>query len=144
MTNWDVRFLALARYVAQWSKDTSTRVGAVVVAADDRRKLAIAYNGFPPGVADTPERLADRPIKYALMNHAEENALDNATFDVRGGTLYCTIHPCVRCTRAILSRRVARVVTGPLPPVEPGRWTEEIPLAQQLLREAGVEVVICE
>ncbi len=76
------------------------------------------------------------------MDHAEENALHNATFDVRGGTLYCTRHPCVRCARAIISRRIARVVTGPLPEIEPGRWTEEIPMARDMLAEASVEVVV--
>ena len=139
---WDERFLELARHVAGWSKDPSTRVGAAVVAADDRRKIALGYNGFPPGIADAPERLADRKTKYDLMNHAEENALDNATFDVRGGTLYCTGHPCVRCARAIITRRIARVVTEPLPPIEPGRWTEEIPAARAMLAEAGVAVEV--
>ena len=142
LTDWDRRLLALAQHVSSWSKDPSTKVGAVVIARDDRRKIAFGYNGFGPGIADTSERLADRQLKYQLMDHAEENALHNATFDVRGGTLYCTRHPCVRCARAIISRRIARVVTGPLPEIEPGRWTEEIPMARDMLAEAGVEVVV--
>ena len=138
---WDRWILGLAGYVATASKD-ETQIGAVVVAQDDRRKMAYGYNGFGPGIADTPERLADRKTKYALVNHAEENALTNATFDVRGGTLYCTRHPCVRCARAIISRRVARVVTGPLPEIEPGRWTEEIPMAGAMLAEAKIPVEV--
>ena len=137
---WDRWFLGMAEYASTASKDPSTVVGALVVAADDRRKVAWGYNGFPPGIADTPKRMADRATKYQLINHAEENALVNATFDVRGGTLYCTCHPCVRCARAVISRRIARVVTGPLPVIEMGRWTEEIPMAQEMMREAGVVV----
>ncbi len=138
---WDRWFLGMAGYAATASKDPSTRVGAVVVGAGDRRKISIGYNGFPPGVADD-DRLYDRPVKYRLTIHAERNALDNATFDVVGGTLYCTAHPCRECAKSIISRRIARVVSPPLPPVEPGRWTEELPESQELLREAGVEVVI--
>lgn len=138
---WDHWFFGLAEYTASASKDPSTKVGAVVTGANDRRKVSFGYNGFPPGIADD-DRLADREKKYGLVIHAERNALDNATFDVIGGTLYCTVHPCKDCAKSIISRRIRRVVTGPIPKIEPGRWTEEIPGAQELLREAGVEVVI--
>jgi len=132
--------MGLTRYVATASKDPSTQMGAVVVARDDRRKIAFGYNGLPPGLADTPERLSDRKTKYSLMQHAEANALDNATFNVLGATIYCTAHPCLRCALSIISRRVARVVCPPLPPIEPDRWTAEIPEAQRVLAEAGVRV----
>jgi dCMP deaminase len=138
---WDQWMLGLAGYAATGSKDPSTKVGAVTVSSLDQRKLSLGYNGFPPGIADDG-RLEDRAMKYQITRHAEENALSNATFDTRGGTLYCTVHPCVRCTREILMKGIRRVVTRPLPPIVPGRWTEEIPLAQLLLAEAGVEVVV--
>ena len=136
-TDWDARFLALAAHVAQWSKDPSTKTGAVLV-GQDRRKIAVGYNGFPPGIADD-ERLLDRKTKYQIVVHAEQNALDNATFDTTGATIYCT-HPCLQCAKAIISKRLARVVCPPPPPAEEGRWTAEIPLARALLDEAGVEV----
>ena len=53
---WDRWFLGLAQYVSTASKDPSTKVGAVVVAADDRRKVAWGYNGFPPGIKDNEDR----------------------------------------------------------------------------------------
>ena len=140
--DWDKNLLALAKHVAGWSKDPSTKVGAVVVAKDDRRKIAHGYNGFPPGIEDTHDRLNHRPTKYRLVVHAERNALDNATFEVTDGTLYCTVHPCRECAKSIISRRIARVVTNPIPPVVPGTWTEEIPEARALLAEAGVEVTV--
>src|ERR1051326_2813900 len=52
---WDRRFLELAKHVSSWSKDPSTKVGAVIVDAN-RRVVATGYNGFPRGVEDTPER----------------------------------------------------------------------------------------
>jgi dCMP deaminase len=114
-------------------------VGAVVVARDDRRKISLGYNGFPPNIADD-HRLENRAKKYSLTIHAERNALDNATFDVIGGTIYCTSHPCRDCAKSIASRRIARVVCPPLPPIEAGRWTEELPEAQEILWEAGIQV----
>lgn len=136
---WDARFVALAEHVASWSKDPRTKVGAVVVAAGDRRKVAHGYNGFPPGVGDTAERLADRDTKNKLVQHAEQNALDNATFDVRGGTLYVTgLHVCSRCALTVASRRLARVVCPPLP--EDPRWRADCELAREVLKEAGVAV----
>lgn len=140
-TQWDRWLLGLAQYAATASKDPSTKVGAVAVGRGDRRKISLGYNGFPPGIADDG-RLDDRKVKYSLMVHAEENALANATFDLTGGTLYSTSHPCVRCARVLLAHRIARVVCPPLPPVEPGRWTEELPQSSAMLREAGVEVVV--
>lgn len=142
MQNWDKNFLDMAFHVSAWSKDPSTKVGAVVVSNRDRREIAHGYNGFPPGIDDTPARLANRKIKYKLMVHAERNALYNAPFDVVGGTLYCTMHPCLECAKTIISHRIRRVVTTPLPPIEKGRWTEEIPEAQIVLQEAGVLVDI--
>jgi dCMP deaminase len=140
---WDRWVLGLANYVSTASKDPSTKLGAVVVARDDRRRVAWGYNGFPPGIADDA-RLDDRGVKYDLIMHAEENALANATFDVVGSTLYCPVPPCRRCARVIAARRVARVVTGPHPAPEPGRWTEEIAPAQALLEEAGIKCDVVE
>ena len=136
---WDQWFMELAFHAATASKDPSTKVGAVIVGAGDRRKISLGYNGFPPGIKDD-ERMEDRPTKYSLTIHAERNALDNATFDVVGGTLYCTAHPCRECAKSIISRRIARVVTSPIPRIEKGRWTEELPEAQALLVEAKIEV----
>jgi dCMP deaminase len=130
------RFLDLAHTVAQWSKDPTTKVGAVIV-GDDPRKIAMGYNGFPPGIADTPDRLVDRPTKHKLMQHAERNALDNATFDTRGATLYCTLAPCVSCAKSIISKGISRVVCSEVPTHAP--WNEEARDGRLLLEEAGVK-----
>lgn len=140
-TDWDDRFICLAEHVATWSKDPSTRVGAVVVARDDRRKISHGYNGFPPGITDD-DRLATREVKYKITMHAERNALDNATFDVAGATIYCPLPPCLECAKSIMSRRLVRVVTRPHPTPEAGRWTAEIPEALALLSEARIEMVV--
>lgn len=135
------RYLGLAFHVAAWSKDPSTKVGCVVV-GKNRRQIAIGYNGFPEGIADTEERLNDRPTKYRLTQHAERNAVDNATFDLTGATLVTTLHPCVECAKSILSKGIATVVTTPAPIREP--WKQSAEWAAELFKEAGVEVVVIE
>jgi dCMP deaminase len=136
---WDLRYLNLAQEIAGWSKDPSSKVGTVIVGRD-RRKIALGYNGFPPGIADD-HRLEDRDAKYILVQHAERNALDNAEFDVRGGTLVTTKHPCHECAKSIVSRGIARVVC---PPNDMSRepWASSGKGAAAIFKEAGVELAL--
>ena len=71
---WDRRFVDLARYVASWSKDPSTKTGAVIV-DDYNRIVSVGYNGFPRGIRDDEERLSNRDVKLSLMVHCEINAI---------------------------------------------------------------------
>ena len=137
--DWDTRLVALAGLVASWSKDPSTQVGAVVV--DDRRRLlSVGYNGFPRGVADTPERLNDRPTKYALVCHAEENALTQCETPIRhGATLYASLFPCQDCAKLALQRGITRIC-APAPDLAHPRWGAHFATTLALLQEAGVEV----
>jgi len=136
--SWDKRFLLLAAHVAGWSKDPSTQVGAVII-DDQRRVLATGYNGFPRGIADTPERLNDRPVKYALVVHAEMNAILQAGPLAKGATLYLygmPGPPCANCTKHIIQSGITRIVTrsGEDPP----RWAEEFARSREMLDESGV------
>lgn len=135
---WQARYLDLARHVAGWSKDPSTKVGTVIVGRD-RRELCVGYNGFPPGIADTDERLRDKLTKYALTQHAERNALDNARFDLRGGLLATTMHPCSECSKSIISRGIA-VVICPLP-LDREPWRSDAVTAVGMLEEGGVRIL---
>jgi dCMP deaminase len=139
LTKWDRRYLALAAHVAGWSKDPTTKVGAVLVGRE-RGRVALGYNGFPPGVADDPERLADRATKHRLVQHAERNVLDNATFDACGSTLYATFFPCSECAKSVVSRGVSRVVAPPLPSNTREPWADDHRWAVLVLAEGGVAV----
>jgi len=136
MNKWDTRFLDLAKYVAQWSKDT-TKVGACVVAAGGKNQVAFGYNGFPPGIEDTEERLNTRELKLIYVQHAEVNALDNAGFIVKGSTLYTTKFPCINCAKSIISRGVKKVVTV-TPDVNELNWGEESKYALHMFKEVGI------
>lgn len=136
--NKDIRFLKSAvKIAAIWSKDPSTKVGAMAVGATPNL-VAFGYNGFPPGI-DDDWRLHNRETKLKLTLHAEVNALANATFPVH--TLYVTHFPCENCALHILAARtVRRVVFRRDDEFENGRWIDSLRASLAILREAGIEV----
>lgn len=134
---WARRFMGVAQAVAQWSKDPSTKVGAVATDMD-HRILETGYNGLPRYVADHPERM-ERPQKYLWTAHAEENLVAHAARDrLDGATVYVTHMCCAACTRMLINSGVARIVVGggttSMPP-------EQFEVARIMLSEAGVELV---
>lgn len=108
---WHLRFLDLARHVASWSKDHSTKVGAVAI-GPNREVCSVGYNGFPRGVDDCLENRHDRPAKYEWTCHAEENTILNAVrvgVCLKGCVLYCTHFPCPRCARGIIQSGISEL-----------------------------------
>lgn len=141
---WDDRFLALATLVAGWSKDPSTKTGCVIV-RPDRTIASLGYNGFPRGVADDPDRLADRPTKYAMTVHAEVNAIVAAREPLTGCSAY--VHPwppCAPCTAAVIQAGVVRIVAPEPTPEQRERWGDSFVMSETMLREVGVELVLVE
>jgi len=133
---WDQRFLELAKLVSTWSKDPSTKVGAVIT--DDRRIISVGYNGFPEGVLDSAERYSNREIKYKYMVHAERNALLFANTSVKGMTLYTyPFMPCSECAGMIIQSGIKRVVTL-INTNE--RWKESFKITKNMFGEAGVRL----
>jgi dCMP deaminase len=138
-TPWDIRFIELARHIAQWSKDPSTKVGCVVV-GPDREIRSTGFNGFPRGIADTTARLSDRDQKYPLICHAEENAIMHAArigVALKGCVAYVTWPPCTRCARSLVQAGVGEVVF-PADLEIPDRWRDDFDLSMTMLAEAGV------
>jgi len=135
---WDFRFLRLAQHTANWSKDPSTQVGAVIV-GPRRIVLALGYNGLPRGIADTEQRLLERAQKYSLTVHAEINALHNAAAPVIGATLYTwPLAPCQPCALQIIQAGIARVVAPTLTATLQPRWHISTQQAAALFTEAGI------
>jgi dCMP deaminase len=137
---WDVRFLHLAKHVSEWSKDPSTKCGAVIVDGD-RRVVSLGFNGFPKGVYDSPSRYADRELKYKLIVHCEVNAILFATRPLDGCTLYT--HPfcsCSRCATQVIQAGIRRCVAPVLPSHLFDRWGDDIELTKEMFTEAGVQL----
>ena len=140
-SKWDLRFLELANHISSWSKDPSTKVGCVVVGAD-REIRSTGFNGFPRGIEDSEERLADREQKYPLICHAEENAIMHAArigLALKDCTAYVTWPPCTRCARSLIQAGISEVVI-PSGLEIPGRWKEDFERSMALFRESGVVI----
>lgn len=141
MSTWDDRFMGLAKEVSSWSKDPSSKVGAVIVGPDHEVR-ATGYNGFPRGVEANPERW-ERPAKYIYVVHAEANAIANAAMSgtsSNGCTIYISgLLPCSACAGAIIQSGITKVVVSCV--VIPKRWDEQMRAALQMLKEAKVEFI---
>lgn len=138
---WDRRFIELARHLAQWSKDPSTKVGCVVV-GPDREIRSTGFNGFPRGIDDSDDRLENRELKYPLICHAEENAIMHAArigVALKGCSAYVTWPPCTRCARSLIQAGV-RTVLYPEALEIPERWRTDFEMSTQMFRESGVEI----
>lgn len=111
---WETVFMDVAAAVARRSKDETTRVGAVVVNADNVI-IGTGFNGFPKGAPD--EMLpAGGPHRHLWVIHAEVNAvlsaLGSRPGDVPSSTIYCTHRPCAACVKLMSHVGVLQVVFG--------------------------------
>lgn len=138
MNKWHERFILLARHISEWSKDPSTKVGAVIVDPSLRQVIGMGYNGFPRGVADLIERYDDRAIKYEMVVHAEVNAIIEALKrgSIKGSTLYSTFMPCPQCAALIIQSGIALVFAAVNDSDE--RWKDKFDITKSMFKEAGV------
>jgi dCMP deaminase len=139
-SKWDQRFMRLAREISTWSKDPSSKIGAVIV-DDERRILATGYNGFPRGIADTEERLDNKEEKYPRVIHAEMNAILAALYNgvsVKGATLYVWDLPvCADCTKSVIQAGIRRIVMT-YPEYAPEKWQKQWnELSKPMIEEVG-------
>ena len=137
LNKWDKRFLGLAGEVATWSKDPRQQVGAVLI-SPDKSEISYGYNGFPRRISDNDRLTSDSKNTY--MVHAELNALLNAKKDLSGWSLYVTKAPCANCCKAIIQANIIRLTC----PTPEGSWEQEQWLGLQMLKEAGLDIVLVE
>lgn len=105
------RYMGLAFWIASFSKDPDTQVGAVIVSPDNI-PLGYGYNGPARSIRDTDIDWS-RPNKYKYIIHAEENALFHCGYSPKGATMYVTGIPCEICMNHIVSRGISKVVYFP-------------------------------
>lgn len=133
----------MAKLVSSWSKDRSTKVGAVLV-SQDNYVLGVGYNGFPRGVDDDIESRHDRPSKYDWTEHAERNAIYNAArhgISLDGASMFIWLEVsestqakgiCMSCCRAIIQSGVKRVFIN----------SETCSAGVLMLKEGGVKCTV--
>jgi dCMP deaminase len=134
--------MGIARMVTARSTCLRRHVGAILV--KDRRILATGYNGAPSGVRHCEEVGCLRQdgsvpsgMRHELCRglHAEQNAIIQAAYhgiSITGSTLYCTNKPCVICSKMLINAGIGTIY------YDEGY---DDPLADQMLEEAGVEML---
>lgn len=138
---WDKRFLDLAFYISQWSKDPSTKVGAIIT--KKRIIISTGYNGFAIGVNDNPCNYNNRSFKYKTIIHAEENALLSTRQDLNGCSIYvCPVPPCASCASKIIPAGIIKVVSYKPPNDFLERWEEDMKITVKLFNDTGIEFIL--
>lgn len=131
---WGIRFVELAEFVSKWSKDPSTKLGAVITRGI--QIISTGFNGFPRNIRDSEELLNDREQKYPRILHAEVNAILFAQQSIRSCNLYVwPFLPCARCAVQIIQSGIQQVVA---PYSDNPRWNEDFALTRELFDEADV------
>jgi len=139
---WEKRFLEMAQLVASWSKDPSTKVGAVIV-RPDMTIASVGYNGFPRGMNDHPTLYEDRDVKLSRIVHAEMNAILHAKEPLTGYTLYTwPVLTCDRCAAHVIQAGIVRVCAPKATPELSERWREQFKKAKEYYLEG--EVIVTE
>ena len=153
---WINMFFDMCEVISRKSKDPSTKVGCVITGKNNS-VISTGFNGFPIGVEDEltyveydkikKSKRYERPEKYSWTAHAEENAIAFAArngVSTSGATLYVNrMMPCTRCTRLIIQSGIKKVVVLiDVPEKTLKRWKEDNDIAEQMLKEAGVQVTV--
>lgn len=143
---WLYRHLKIAREISQWSKDDSTKVGAVIVTPKGN-PVSWGHNGIPMGVKETLDR-SIRPEKYHYYAHAERNALDLSRSAVDGCWLFTTHPPCSDCARGIIQTGISTVVidNAGILHFRKNRpdWSESISHTLNMFNEARINIIYFE
>jgi len=137
--SWDTRWMSVAKLVSEWSKDRSRKCGAVIV--DSRNVLvSLGWNGFPRGVNDDCDERHTRPAKYLWTEHAERNAIYNASANghpTKGCTMYLPWYPCADCARAIIQSGITEIV-GIEPDWNDLTYSADFAVVREMLIESDV------
>lgn len=145
MSNWPKRYMSLAKEVASWSKDPSTKVGAVAVGSKGQ-VLSQGYNGFPRGIADSEHRYQIKVEKYKYVVHAEMNCIYNATYNgvsLDGADMYIYGLPvCSECAKGIIQVGVKKIFVSEECITAQPKWFESWLTTKDMFDEAGVEIEV--
>lgn len=139
MNKWVEHFTDIARLKAGKSKDTNTKVGAVIFDEVNGVEVSSGWNDLPRGVVHSVERNT-APLKYKLTSHAEISAITNAARMGRatlGHSIVVTMFPCSLCCAALINSGITKVYS-PKPDFEHVKYGEDMKLSVQMFNECGI------
>ena len=139
----DLVAMEIACISSKESRDPSTQVGACILSKDNR-VISTGFNHNPNNwdVSEFPWRndistIGEENTKYPYIIHAELDAISkcNNPNEIKDGTIYVTLFPCVQCAKAISSFGIKKVVYAEY------RESKEATCSKRLLEKSGIEVV---
>jgi dCMP deaminase len=126
--------MAMAKVISELSTCNKRQVGAVLV--KNNRVISMGFNGSPSGCDHCNQGecyIGGPPCRRAV--HAETNAIIAAALHgvcTEESTLYCTLRPCLECSKAIINAGITHIYYL--------EGHDSHPLAYQLLGQAEVEI----
>lgn len=139
----DLIAMKIACISAKESRDPSTQVGACILSKDNR-VISTGFNHNPNNwdVSEFPWRndvstIGEENTKYPYIIHAELDAISKCSnpSEIKDGTIYVTLFPCVHCAKVISSFGIKKVVYAEY------RESKEATCSKRLLEKSGIEVI---
>lgn len=130
---WEDYFMSVALVAGQRSKDPKSQVGACIV-NEENKIIGIGYNGAPEGNNDD-ELPWGSDEKHSFVVHAEENAIEYSSGNLKNSTMYVSLHPCDRCAKEIIKEKIKNIVYLSDEKAHKPEFKE----SKVLLKKAGIE-----
>ena len=141
--SWDDYFMSIVYLVASKSKDERTHIGAVIV-GPNKEVVSLGYNSFPRKLNDHVPQRQKKPEKFFWFEHAERNAIYNATLigtSLKGCKMYTNGVPCANCARGIIQSGIFEVIVDEeWNKINSKRWVEHSKRTIQMFKETGVKL----
>ncbi len=102
-TDWDNFYMNICDLIAQQSYAEDRKVGAIIVKNDNI--ISFSYNGTARGTNNDTQ---SNPVLHAEAHAIAKVARSNLSSE--GATLYCTLSPCLDCSKLIYAAGIHRVM----------------------------------
>lgn len=143
--SWDEYYIKLAYSIAEKSKDTSSKIGSILV--KNNFITSAGYNGMPIAINDNLSYRYEKPEKYFWFEHSERNAIYAAArngLNTSGSHLYTLSIPCNDCARGCIQAGVHKITYhlqhNNIFISQNDKWAESTKRSLSMFLEAGVEI----
>lgn len=136
-------FMTMAYLAASESMDQRAHIGAIVVGPYGEVR-STGYNGFVRGLNDDVPERQEKPEKFYWFEHAERNAIYNATLigvSLKDCIMYTNGMPCMDCARGVIQSGIREVVIdGKWNEDNSEKWREQSRRSLEMFKEIGLEI----
>jgi len=135
--------MSMVYLVASKSKDERTHIGAVIIGSN-KEVVSLGYNSFPRKLNDNVPERQKKPEKFYWFEHAERNAIYNATLigtSLKGCKMYTNGIPCMDCARGIVQSGILEVIVDKEWNKDNSeKWSEHAKRTIQMFKETSVKL----